>query len=269
VGVIANVSQDGNDQISTVLQSGAGAFATVGQNGSNNVAYTNQEDGTVSDIQQGNTDSNSSGNNASVNQLAGSFGSTSEVWQNGVGNSTGVTQSGANNDSFVRMTGNSNTGTINQAGSNNAQRLTVVGRDTNTPTGNTATITQTATATNNFAGTAQQGNGNTATAILSGAGVSVAGRQTTGAAYRDNEPPETDIWQVSDNNVAYVDQASDASRVTIYQGIEQITPGMYGYEYALGSGNQATVLQYAPADRSRADVIQGDNGNISNITQGM
>ena len=94
--------------------------------------------------------------------------------------------------------------------------------------------------------------------------MSVAGRQTTGAGYRDNEAPETAVWQVSDNNKAFIDQASDASRVTIYQGLEQTASG---YELALGSNNTANVTQTAGADNSRADVIQGGSDNNATVSQ--
>ena len=128
--------------------------------------------------------------------------------------------------------------------------------------GNSVKLVQ--SGSNNFSGTAQEGSGNLADIKVSGAGVSVAGRQATGAGYRNNEPPETDVWQVSDNNKAFIDQASDASRVTIYQGLDQVTGG---YELALGAGNYAKVTQTAAADRSRADVIQGGSDHIADVLQ--
>jgi len=75
------------------------------------------------------------------------------------------------------------------------------------------------------------------------------------------------VLQVSDNNKAYIEQASDASRVTIYQGLEQPVQGQYGYDLALGGNNTADVKQNAGADGSRADVIQGGSDHIALVTQ--
>ena len=133
--------------------------------------------------------------------------------------------------------------------------------------GNTVLVNQTSTSSNSLTTTAQEGSGNLADITVSGAGVSVAGRQATSAGYYNNEPPETDVWQISDNNKAYIEQASDASRVTIYQGLEQPVQGQYGYNLALGGNNLADVTQNVGADGSRADVIQGGSDHTATVIQ--
>jgi hypothetical protein len=175
-------------------------------------------------------------------------------------------QSGSRNDNFIeqRAGATNNRVDVTQSGTGNAARTVQVGQRIR-PTvasGNTVKLNQ--SGSNNYSGTAQEGSGNLADIKVSGAGVSVAGRQSTGAGYRDNEPPETDVWQVSDNNKAYIDQASDASSVTIYQGFEQTSAG---YPLALGGNNLAKVTQTASADRSRADVIQGGSDHIADVVQ--
>jgi hypothetical protein len=266
----ATLSQDGSFLTSDIIQT-AGATATTSQRGTGNTAMVTQDAIATSTVEQGLINTASSGNSATVQQQAGSAGSFSEVRQDGIGNSAGVLQTAANNDSFVRVEGNSNSATVTQNGSGNAQRVRVVGDPAlgdGTPTGNVAITTQTATAHDNWSSTAQQGDNNRVEITQSGVGVRVA-TQTDRSYnnYRFNEPPEADVWQVSDNNKAYIDQASDASRVTIYQGLEQVPVGTGSYKYALGGNNEARVTQLASADNSRADVIQGGSNHIANVTQ--
>ena len=295
---IANVNQDGLTGVSSVIQTG-GSSATVDQNGNDHDSRIDQDgDHTATVIQSGDNnesdiDQLGSGNAADVNQSGadnqsriGQDGSglSANVTQSGVNgvveigqdmgssnNSASVTQGGVNNDSFVyQYNGASNNSVdVTQNGSNNATRTVQVGNYNRSidATNNSVTVNQTATSSNSLTTTAQEGTGNIADIKVSGAGVSVAGRQTTSSGYYNNEPPETDVWQISDNNKAYIDQASDASRVTIYQGLEQPVQGQFGYNLALGQNNYAKVTQTAGADNSRADVIQGGDDNIANVTQ--
>ena len=131
---------------------------------------------------------------------------------------------------------------------------------------NVAITTQTATARDNWSSTAQQGDGNRAEIRQSGVGERVSASRAY-EDYRNNEPPEADVWQLSNDNRAYIDQASDASRVTIYQGLEQTPLYTGNYDYSVGGNNVASVTQSASADSSRADVIQGGSNNTAYVTQ--
>lgn len=241
----ATITQNGSHNLSDAFQSGDGNSAKVNQDGTFQTSFVDQSgDNGVVDIGQ---DEGSSNNSATVRQ--GGLNNDSFVYQFGAGtsgNSADVTQNG---------TGNANR-TLQYSGYNRLEPAT----------GNTVIVNQTATSSNSLTTTAQEGSGNLADIKVEGAGVSVLGRQTSSSAYY-NEPPETDVWQISDNNKAYIEQASDASRVTIYQGLEQPVQAQFGYNLALGTNNYAKVVQTAGADGSRGDVIQGGSDNIANVTQ--
>ena len=190
-------------------------------NGDGNYAQVSQDTQNArSDIlQQGNN------NQSFVTQSAGANVSLSNIRQTGDANYASVAQSAATNDSFVFVDGNSNQAFVTQDGANNAQRVRVIGdfgsgNTDGVASNNVAITNQTATARDNWSSTAQQGDNNRAEITQSGVGERVSASRDY-SDYRNNEPPEADVWQLSNDNRAYIDQASDASRVTIYQGLEQ------------------------------------------------
>ena len=129
--------------------------------------------------------------------------------------------------------------------------------------GNEGTVVQSGADTYSYL--AQTGSGNVADVQLSGTGDANA-RYTTseGYTFSPGVPAESEVWQVGNSDKATVEQISDSSTARIYQGLSYQSGDL---DYAIGSGNEATIRQYAGSDDARADIYQGGSDNIATTLQ--
>ena len=202
--------------------------------------------------------------------------------QNGDFNVAKVTQVGRDDIAVLSVFGNYNTATQTFTGNrggvtNNVSLIFQCGyaacdaSASVTPTGNTATSNL--SGTNAFSFIGQAGNGNIATAKLSGDGGS-------NGFFNAN----SDIEQFTDYNTAEVDQTGTAAGlVKIIQGVTTVgakrgvaigtpystssAPAVKLGTYPVGANNSATVTQASSADNGIANIYQGADFNLATADQ--
>lgn len=272
----SEVTQDGSRNRATVKQlaGSSGASSVVKQNEIHNRAEVTQSARARSNVEQGlRTDSTSEDNRAIVTQAAGSTDSFSDINQDGFSNRTIISQSGAGADSFAYTRGDENVVNVDQQAAGNVSLVIQYDAGMDAPGGggsvdNRAVVQQLAGSVDSYSYIAQSGSGNVAHAEMNGLGETTAApRYPDSAGYQQNEPAESQIWQVGVDNRGVLIQDANQADSLIYQGFT--TDGTFeGLNYADKSiGNMAHVEQTATATNASSEVFQGGEENFAFVFQ--
>ena len=287
----AAIGQGGFRNTTEVTQSGQENFASTIQYGSDNEATTTQSalrnstvnitQGRIADgggvaAARGTRDANnvilslaglnntntfqSEGNVATVNQMNGTNSENQVVnlFQSGDFETATITQSGSNNNNRTVQAGEEDELTSTQSGSQGRVIVSQYGEETEM--GNTATVNQTATSSNNTVDIGQIKFDNVATVTQRG--------------HNNNLLPGSIVRQVGERNTTTINQDGDRGNVAVIQGdltgplaFGGMTLNSTGYDPATNDafGNTATVRQGTVQGLQALDNIvgivqSGDNG---------